>query len=226
MNKFIDENLETGRIRVSQSQIASPFFFVKKKTADLRPVQNYIKVNDATVKDRYPLPLINELLDKVKDVKRFTKMDIRKGYYNIQIREGDEWKAAFKTEKIWSMNAWKVLGALHNPKNITSGSKSPLDKAKYRNNLLVYLDDILVFTKTLEEHREAIKEVLGILERNNLCIKPDKCEFEKDEVEFLGFIVGGGMVKMDPGKVKAIKEWKSPKNKKELQSFLGFANFY
>jgi RNase H-like domain found in reverse transcriptase/Integrase zinc binding domain/Reverse transcriptase (RNA-dependent DNA polymerase) len=99
-------------------------------------------------------------------------------------------------------------------------------KAKYRNNLLVYLDDILVFTKTLEEHREVVKEVLEILEKNNLCIKLDKCEFEKDEIEFLGFIVGGGMVKMDPGKVKAVKEWKSPKNKKELQSFLGFANFY
>ncbi|HEV7738740.1 MAG TPA: reverse transcriptase family protein, partial [Chlamydiales bacterium] len=99
MNKFIDENLATGRIVRSESEIASPFFFVKKKTADLRPVQDYRKVNEATKKNRYPLPLINELLDKIKGAKWFTKMDVRKGYNNIRMRKGDEWKAAFKTSR-------------------------------------------------------------------------------------------------------------------------------
>src|ERR1700735_1804686 len=123
MNEFIDENLESRRIRISQSQIASPFFFIKKKTADLRPVQNYIKVNDATVKDRYPLPFINELLDKLKDARVYTKMDIRKGYYNIRIREGDEWKAAFKTSRglfeplVMFFHRWKRNGKNGSRKN-------------------------------------------------------------------------------------------------------------
>jgi Reverse transcriptase (RNA-dependent DNA polymerase) len=152
MNKFINENLETGRIRVSQSQITSPFFFVKKKTADLRPVQNYIKVNDAIVKDRYPLPLINELLDKVKDARKFTKMDIRKGYYNIRIREGDKWKAAFKTSRGLFEPLVMFFGLCNAPSTFQAFMDHIFSKAKYPNNLLVYLDNILVFTKTLEEH--------------------------------------------------------------------------
>ena len=89
-------------------------------------------------------------------------------------------------------------------------------RASHRANLLVYLDDILIFTETLEEHRIVVDKVLETLERNNLCVKLNKCKFKKDEMEFLGFIVGNGTMKIDPGKVKAIKEWKSPKNKKEL----------
>src|SRR5882757_8755855 len=99
MNKFIDENLKMGRIRPSKSQIASPFFFIKKKTADLRPVQDYRNLNKITRKNSYPLPLISKLLDKIKDAKWFTKMDIRKGYNNIRMKEGEEWKAAFKTNR-------------------------------------------------------------------------------------------------------------------------------
>jgi len=88
------------------------------------------------------------------------------------------------------------------------------------------MDDILIFSISLEAHMEVVKEVLEILKKNKLCIKPDKCEFHQNQVEFLGFIVGNGQICMDPGKIAAIKEWKSPKTKKELQTFLGFANFY
>jgi hypothetical protein len=185
MNKFIDENLESGRIRISQSQIASPFFFVKKKTADLRPVQNYIKINDVTIKDRYPLPLINELLDKLKDAKWFSKMDVRKGYYNIRIREGDEWKAAFKTSRGLFEPLVMFFGLCNAPSTFQAFMDYIFSKAPHRANMLIYLDDIQVFTATLEEHRIVVKEVLDILEKNNLCLKPDKCEFEKDEMEFL-----------------------------------------
>ena len=153
MNKFIDENLESGRIRVSQSQIASPFFFVKKKTADLRPVQNYIKVNEATIKDRYPLPLINELLDKLKDAQIYTKMDIRKGYYNIRIREGDKWKAAFKTSRGLFEPLVMFFGLCNAPSTFQAFMDHIFSKAKYRMKLLIYLDDILIFTRTLEEHQ-------------------------------------------------------------------------
>jgi len=88
------------------------------------------------------------------------------------------------------------------------------------------MDDILIFSISLEAHKEAVKEVLEILKKNKLCIKPDKCESHQNQVEFLGFIVGNGQIHMDPGKVAAIKEWKSPRTKKELQTFLEFTNFY
>ena len=95
LDDFLEENLRTGRIRPSSSSMAAPFFFVKKKDGSLRPVQDYCRLNDMTIKNKYPLPLIQELIDKLKDSKVFTKMDIRWGYNNIHIKEGDEWKAAF-----------------------------------------------------------------------------------------------------------------------------------
>ena len=99
LDKFLEENLKSGRIRPSNSPMASPFFFVKKKDGALRPVQDYRKLNEMTIKNRYPLPLIQELIDKLKLSKVFSKMDIRWGYNNIRIKEGDEWKAAFRTNK-------------------------------------------------------------------------------------------------------------------------------
>ena len=99
LDDFLEENLRTGRIRPSISPMASPFFFVKKKDGKLRPVQDYRKLNEFTVKNRYPLPLIQELIDKLKGAKIFTKMDIRWGYNNVRMKEGDEWKAAFRTNR-------------------------------------------------------------------------------------------------------------------------------
>ena len=99
LEEFLHENLRTGRIRTSKSPMASPFFFVKKKDGKLRPTQDYRKVNDATIKNRYPLPLISELVDKLKGSKIFTKLDMRWGYNNVRMKEGDEWKAAFRTNR-------------------------------------------------------------------------------------------------------------------------------
>src|SRR5882757_5271673 len=97
---------------------------------------------------------------------------------------------------------------------------------KMKGYVIVYMDEILIFSTTLEEHKNVVKEVLEILQKNKLCVKPDKCEFHQNEVEFLGFIVRNRKIKMDPGKVAAVREWKSPTTKKEVQTFLGFANFY
>ena len=99
LDSFLEENLRTGRIRPSKSPMASPFFFIKKKDGGLRPVQDYRKLNEMTVKNRYPLPLIQELIDKLKQSRVFTKMDVHWGYNNTCIAGGDEWKAAFRTNK-------------------------------------------------------------------------------------------------------------------------------
>ena len=226
MHKFIAENMKSGRIRRSQSPIASPFFFVKKKTGDLRPVQDYRRLNLITIKSRYPLPLIQELIDKLKKAKIFSKFDIRWGYNNIRIREGDEWKAAFITNEGHFEPLVMFFGLCNSPSTFQTFMDHIFQELIAEGHVVVYMDDILIFTDTLEQHRDIVRRILQILKDNHLCVKPEKCEIEQEEMEFLGVVVGKGQVRMDRGKVQAIKEWISPKNKKGLQSFLGFSNFY
>jgi len=214
LTKFIEENIRTGRIRPSKSPMASPFFFVKKKDGALRPTQDYRKLNDATIKNRYPLPLVNELVDKLGDAKVFSKMDIRWGYNNIRIKEGDEWKAAFRTKLGLFEPTVMFFGLTNSPATFQNFMNHIFKDLIHRGVLTVYMDDLLVFTKTHKEHQEVVREVLKILRQNNLFLKPEKCAFEKAEVEYLGLLVGHGQVKMDPTKISAISDWPAPKTKK------------
>ncbi|KAJ3533934.1 hypothetical protein NMY22_g7130 [Coprinellus aureogranulatus] len=172
--RFLEENLQKGYIRPSKSPLASPVFFVKKKDGKLRFVQDYRKLNEITVKNRYPLPLVSDIINRLQGAKYFSKFDVRWGY----------------------------------------------------NNVAVYLDDILIFTATLEEHREIVNEVLTRLRKHDLYLRPEKCEFEKTEIEYLGLVIREGEIRMDPAKVEAVRNWPIPKNLREVRGFLGFANFY
>src|SRR5882757_3366778 len=180
MSRFIDENLKTGCIRPSKSQIASPFFFVKKKTTDLQPVQDYRNLNKITKKNRYPLPLISELLDKIKDAKWFTKMDVRKGYNNIRMKEGEEWKAAFMTNRGLFEPLVMFFGLCNSPGTFQTFMDHIFHDLQAKGYVVIYIDDILIFSISLEAHKEVVKEVLEILKKNKLCIKPDKCEFHQN----------------------------------------------
>ena len=153
-------------------------------------------------------------------------MDVRKGYNNIRMKEGEEWKAAFKTNQGLFEPLVMFFGLCNSPGTFQTFMDHIFSELKTKGWVVVYMDDILIFSMTLEAHQEAIREVLKILRENKLCLKPDKCEFHQNKIEFLGFIIGHGKVRMDPGKIEAVKEWKSPTTKKELQTFLGFANFY
>src|SRR5882672_5070599 len=226
LDAFIEENLSSGRIRPSKSPMASPCFFIKKKDGSLRLVQDYRKLNDMTVKNRYPLPLIPELLDKIKEAKFFSKLDIRWGYNNIRIKEGDEWKGAFRTNRGSFEPLVMFFGLCNSPGTFQSWMDHIFREHIGQSLVIIYMDDILIFARTKEEHDEILHQVLQILQDNNLCVKPSKCKFEVSEVDFLGFIVGNGQLKMDPSKISAVKDWKIPQTKKQLQSFLGFANFY
>ena len=115
LDNFLEENLRSGRVRPSNSPMASPFFFIKKGDGSLRPVQDYRKLNDFTVKNRYPLPLIQELTDKLRGARYFTKLDIRWGYNNVRIKEGDEWKAAFRTNRGLFEPAVMFFGLCNSP---------------------------------------------------------------------------------------------------------------
>lgn len=226
LDEFIEENLRTGRIRPSKSPMASSFFFIKKKDGKLRPVQDYRKLNDMTIKNKYPLPNIQGLIDKLKDANYFSLMDVQWGFNNVRIKEGDEWKAAFRTNRGLYKPTVMFFGLTNSPATFQNMMNDILKELIDKGVVVVYLDDIMVFTKTLEEHRIVVRRVLEILRENKLYLKPEKCKFEKKETEYLSLIVSGGKVRMDPAKIKAIVDWPTPKNKKELQSFLGFCNYY
>jgi RNase H-like domain found in reverse transcriptase/Reverse transcriptase (RNA-dependent DNA polymerase)/Integrase zinc binding domain/Chromo (CHRromatin Organisation MOdifier) domain len=226
LDEFLEENLRTGRIRPSKSPMASPFFFVKKKDGKLRPVQDYRKLNEITVKNRYPLPLISELLDKLSSAKYFTKLDVRWGYNNIRIKKGDEHKAAFLTNRGLYEPLVMFFGLTNSPATFQTMMNDIFQIEIRDGYVIVYLDDILIFSADLDTHHCQVKRVLEILRKNRLFLKPEKCSFDTLETEYLGMIIREGQVQMDPIKVSAIKEWPIPLTKRDVQSFLGFCNFY
>lgn len=226
LDEFLQENLKSKRIRPSKSPMASPFFFVKKKDGRLRPVQDYHKLNDMTVKNRYPLPLIQDLIGKLKGARYFTKLDVRWGYNNVRIREGDKWKAAFRTPRGLFEPLVMFFGLTNSPATFQTMMNDLFRDLITRGVVAIYVDDILIYTKTLAEHRRVVREVLQILRDNKLFLKDEKCEFEVTETEYLGVIISQGEVKMDPVKVAGIMDWPRPRSKRDIQAFLGFTNFY
>jgi len=206
--------------------MASSFFFVDKKDGKLRPCQDYRYLNKGTIKNAYPLPLVQDLLDKLKGAKYFTKMDVRWGYNNICIREGDEYKAAFKTK--WGLHEPTVMfyGLCNSPATFQNMMNNIFAKQIDGNIVIIYMDDILIFAKTKEELERYTREVLQVLKENDLYLKPEKCEFAKTEVDYLGMIIAEDQIKMDPKKLRGITEWPTPTTVKEVRSFLGFGNFY
>jgi hypothetical protein len=161
LDDFLDENIASGRIRPSISPIASPFFFVSKKTGDLRPTQDYRNVNTATIKNRYPLPFIQTLVDKLKAARWFSKADVRWGYNNIRIKEGDEWKAAFITPHRGLFEPTVMFfGLCNSPATFQAFMDHIFEELVREGKVIVYMDDILVFTETLEEQHQIMARVL------------------------------------------------------------------
>jgi len=151
---------------------------------------------------------------------------VRWGYNNIRIKEGDEWKAAFSTNKGLFKPLVMFFGLTNLPATFQALMNVIFVDLIAKGKVAVYLDDILIFTKTLHEHQEIVNEVLKRLQKHDLYLRPEKCEFEKEEIEYLGLIIREGQVKMDPGKVDAIRNWPVPKSLREVRGFLGFSNFY
>ena len=226
LDEFLEENLRTGRIRPSKSPMASPVFFIKKKGGDLRLVQDYRALNAMTVKNRYPLPLIKELIDKLQGAKYFTALDIRWGYNNVRMRQGDEWKAAFTTNRGLFEPLVMFFGLCNSPSTFQTMMNHIFRDLINEGKVVVYIDDVLIFTKTMEEHKEVVKRVLDLMQKHKLYLKPEKCKFHMTKVEFLGLVVSENCVEMDPIKVEGVSKWPVPKKKKDVQSFLGFTNFY
>jgi hypothetical protein len=223
---FIDENKKTGFISESKSPQASGFFFVGKKSGELHPCQDYWYINDWMIKNSYPLPLPLTLIARLHDAKYFTKMDVRSGYNNIRIHPDDRWKAAFTTEfGLFEPNVM-FFGLCNSPAMFQAYMNRTFQQEINEGWLVIYMDDILIFSKTLNEHQKQTRRILEIIRQEQLFLKPEKCTFDAEEVEYLGMIIKPGHVTMDPAKLDGIKDWPVPTMVKETQSFLGFCNFY
>ena len=169
--------MEKGYIRPSQSPMASPFFYVKKKDGKLRPCQGYRYLNEWTIKNAYPLPLISELMDKIQGAKYFTKLDVCWGYNNVQIKDGDQWKAAFKTNRGLFEPTVMFFGMCNSPATFQSMMDVTFKDLIDKGIIIIYMDDLFLFTKDLMLLEENTKRVLQRLLENDLYLKPRKCEF-------------------------------------------------
>ena len=179
-----------------------------------------------TIKNKYPLPLIPELIDKLKGSTCFTKLDVRWGYNNVRIKEGDEWKTAFITHRGLFEAKVMYFGFSNAPATFQAMMNEILGDLIIEGSVIVYLDDILIFNNDLKEHRRIVREVLRRLQDNDLFAKPEKCLFEVVRLEYLGVIISKGKVEMDASKVAGVLEWPQPTKVKQVQAFLGLANFY
>ncbi|SOV09593.1 uncharacterized protein UDID_19021 [Ustilago sp. UG-2017a] len=225
LRKYLDENLEKGFIRPSKSPARSPVLFVPKKDGGLRLCVDYRGLNEITVKNRAPLPLIEEQLFLLRKARIYTKLDLRAAYNLIRIAKGDEWKTAFGTQ----LGLYEYLVMPFGLANAPAHFQSFINDI-FRDIIgvyvVVYLDDFLIFSDTEELHVKHVTEALTRLRSNRLFAKLSKCEFHTKTVEFLGYIIKPTGIEMDPEKVQTVKEWPMPVSIHDIQRFLGFANFY
>ncbi|KAJ1603596.1 hypothetical protein NDA14_005836 [Ustilago hordei] len=225
LRRYLDENLEKGFIRPSKSLAQSPVLFVPKKDGGLRLCVDYRGLNEITVKNRAPLPLIEEQLFLLRKARIYTKLDLRAAYNLIRIAKGDEWKTAFGTQ----LGLYEYLVMPFGLANAPAHFQSFINDI-FRDIIgiyvVVYLDDFLIFSDTEEAHVKHVTKVLTRLRSNRLFAKLSKCEFHTKTVEFLGYIIKPTGIEMDPEKVRTVKEWPMPESIHDIQRFLGFANFY
>ena len=228
MRKQVQELIEKGLIVPSSSPFGAPVLFVKKKDGSMRMCIDYRRLNAITVKNAYPVPMIDQLLDQLHGGAVMSCMDAASAYHQLRVREGDEWKTAFHTP--FGLFEWKVItfGLCNAPSTFQRWMH---DIFRHLPFVLTYLDDIIVVSKSVEEHEQHLRVVLDLLRKHKLRIKLSKCKFFMDQVDFLGHVVSKEGITMDPAKLQAVHDWPEPSGtpaqcKSALRSFLGLANYY
>ena len=230
LRKQLDDLLEKGLVEPSCSPYGAPVLFVKKKDGSMRMCIDYRKLNSCTIKNSYPLPRIDDLLDQLHGANVFSSLDLRSGYHQVRIKEGDEYKTAFRTQ--FGHYQFRVLPfGLCNAPATFQRLMNDVFRRHINRFVLVYLDDVLVYSRNPEEHLAHLRAVLTLLRQHKLFIKRSKCTFAMTSINFLGHVISDKGITMDPSKTKAILEWPDPTGtpaqcKTQLKGFLGLANFH
>jgi hypothetical protein len=225
IERQIKKMLQQGIIRASQSPFASPVLLVRKKDGTWRFCVDYRHLNVVTVKNRFPMPVVEELLDELAGLKFFTKLDLRSGYHQIRSAEEDECKTAFRTHSGHYEFRVMPFGLTCAPETFQEAMNSVFAYV-IRRYVLVFVDDILVYSPTLEAHQQHLREVFRLLVHNQLFIKPSKCSFAQPSLEYLGHIISAQGVSTDPSKIIDVQNLPCPANLKQLRGFLGLARYY
>ena len=227
-NQEVQNLLALGLIQPSYSPWASGIVMVKKKSGELRFCCDFRPLNDVTVKDAFPLPRIDESLSRIANAKIFTSIDLAWAFWQIPLKKRDRRKTAFACEL--GLFEWRRMpfGLCNASATFQRSITRALQKIQQRHGSVVmaYIDDIVIATETIEDHLERIREVFECLREAGFKMRAEKCDFMRTETKYLGRVVSAEGIKPDPAAVSKIKEWMPPRNKEELQSFLGFANYY
>nr|GFA17558.1 putative reverse transcriptase domain-containing protein [Tanacetum cinerariifolium] len=225
LSNQLRELQEKGFIRPSSSPWGAPVLFVKKKDGAMRMCIDYRELNKVTIKNRYPLPRIDDLFDQLQGACCFSKIDLRSGYHQLRVHEDDIPKTAFRTR--YGHFEFTVMPfGLTNAPAIFMDLMNRVCKPYLDKFVIVFIDDILIYSKSEEEHEQYLRTVLDLLKKENLYAKFSKCKFWLKEVQFLGHVVNQGGIHVDPSKVEAVKNWKAPESPTEIRSFLGLAGYY
>ena len=226
VREFVKEQLRKGYIWPSKSPQTVPVFFVGKKDGKKQMVQDYRYLNEWTIKNNYPLPLISNVLENIGTKKIFTKMDLRWGYNNMRIKEGDEWKAVFMILEGLFEPTVMFFGLTNSLATFQAMMNELLRDLINTGKVVVFIDNVIVGTEMKERHDELVVEIIKRLEENDLYVKLEKCKWKVREVGFLGVVIGPEGIKIEEEKMKGVLEWPTPKCIKDVQKFLGLANYY
>ncbi|PIK59004.1 putative thy-1 membrane glycoprotein isoform X1 [Apostichopus japonicus] len=225
VKQHIRDMLEHGVIKESHSPWAAPIVIVKKKDGSLRFCVDYRKLNAKTRKDAHPLPRIEEALDALNNAQYFSTLDLASGYWQIAMHPSDEEKTAFTTPMGLYEFTRMPFGLTNAPATFQRYMESCLGDLHYET-LLIYIDDIIVFSRNFETHLQRLDEVFQRLEKHGLKIKPSKCHLFQEEIGYLGHVVSSKGIATDPEKTAVVEKWEAPRNAKEVRSFLGLAGYY
>ena len=225
LRKQLDTLLEHGFIRASRSPFGAPMLFDKKKDGSLRMCIDYRALNQVTIKNKYPLPRVDELLNRLAGARYFSKIDLQSGYHQIRMKEEDVHKTAFRTR--YGLFEFLVLPfGLTNAPSTFMHMMHDILKPYLDKFCASFLDDIIIFSATLEEHQKHVRLIMDKLRENKLYVKQSKCSFFQTSIEFLGYTVSADGLSMVDDKVKAIIEWPTPTSASDVRSFVGLAGFY